>query len=141
MQWRVDYDYIDALSPEERKWLSHFSDAYYGGDFRKVDVEEWGPEERSDVNRTKNASRTDAHTLAAIGIWDADGLTDVADLAEELESPELDPSPAPEYLEEPLYKEAREDFRKYLAPGRRTEDPKTHPHYYRARSRLKKVTP
>jgi len=35
--WRIDYDYWDKLSDEEKKWLDTFTDEYYDNVFNELD--------------------------------------------------------------------------------------------------------
>lgn len=109
--WRVDQDYVDRLSPIERQWLAQFNDRFYGADFRGESSSTWSTDERREVYRAKNAANRDLMT------------TDIPnhgyDLPEEtVEFDELLPvDDGP--LDEPMYKAAREAYRKDPSPANR----------------------
>lgn len=138
-RWKFDQDYLDKLSTEERQWLAAFMDAYVGGDFRGVPREQWPLPNRSDVNRSKDAGKVDAFGLTAAGLWGAEGLANMDELAEVLASPPLpEAPPSAAYLEDPEYKAARDEFRRHLHPG---HEPKITPEYEKAARRLRKLSP
>lgn len=137
-RWRVDYDYLDKLSLEERQWLAAFTDAWVGGDFRGVDPDDWPKEVRSVVNQSKNMSRADTHTLAELQVG---GLTSLTDKPR-LEGPgSIDTTPVPDYLNDEDYKAARDEYRETLHQGRKPTDPVDTPAFRRAQRRLMKLVP
>ena len=109
--WRVDQDYAEVLSTEDRRWLAEFNDAFYGADFRGVTEGRWSTDERREVYRAKNAANRDLMT------------TDIPyhgwDLPEEtVELDELslgDDGP----LDDERYKVAREAYRREPSPANR----------------------
>lgn len=110
VSWRVDQDYADRLSSDERRWLAEFNDAYYGADFRNVAEEPWTTEARRVVYRAKNAANRDLMT------------TDIphhgVDFPEELV--ELDEAPLDDGpLDTERYKVAREAYRLDPSPANR----------------------
>ena len=133
LQWRIDYDYVGKLSDDEQRWLANFTDAYVGGDFRKVDPAEWPAEQRSDVNRSKNASKTDAQTLNEV--WGT--LSELPLNAKAPVSPLPDDDYA--YTNDPLYKSALAEYRSHLATGRKAKKPKPTPELEQARRKLELV--
>lgn len=135
-RWAIDQDYLDKLSPDEREWLASFNDAYYGGDFRASDESEWGPKERSSVNRDKHASAADALTLANLA---EGGTAEFED--EDHPGARQDWSRPPEYLESPEYKETREKFRSALRQGRRDREPVPSLPLEHARRKLSRIVP
>lgn len=144
MRWRLDQDYLDKLTKEERIWLAQFNTAYYSGDFRdfRDRPEAWPLPQRSDVNRSKNAAKTDAHGLAAAGLWGAEGLANTDELVEVLAgAPLTETPPSSEYLDTDEYKAARAEFRRHLAPGRIEAEPKFTPEYAKAYRRIRKLSP
>jgi hypothetical protein len=136
LRWQVDCDYSDRMTPEERQWLSEFNDRWVGGDFRDTTDEEWPREARSEVNRSKNASRTDVYALSECS---GQLLYRGVATADERQG-DLDGEPTPEYLEADEYKKAVAEFRKHLAPGRRVAKPVVSLGYERARRRLARLT-
>lgn len=78
VRWRVDQDYTDKLSPEDRQFLAEFNDAYYGADFRGTDPDDWGPEERRERYRAKNAANRDLYSSGMVDFW-PDGNPDKND--------------------------------------------------------------
>lgn len=55
----VDYDYVEQLTDEEKKWLSKFSDEYYGSDFKinPTYIKENGEFVQISANRDKALNR------------------------------------------------------------------------------------
>jgi len=110
--WRVDQDYADRLSLDERQWLADFNDRFYGADFRGETNVTWSTDERREVYRAKNAANRDLMT------------TDIPyhgwDMAEE-ETVELEEAVALDDgpLDSPSYKAAREAYRKNPSPANR----------------------
>ena len=108
--WRVDQDYAERLSADERQWLAEFNDSYYGADFRGVVEGRWSTDERREVYRAKNAANRDLMTC--------DVPTHGLDLPEdsvEFDELVLDDGP----LDEPKYKTAREAYRLEPSPANR----------------------
>lgn len=109
--WRVDQDYADRLSSDERRWLAEFNDAFYGADFRGVPEERWSTSVRREVYRAKNAANRDLMTCDV----PAHGL-DVPEETVELEELSLvDDGP----LDDERYKTAREAYRNDPSPANR----------------------
>ena len=137
-RWKIDYDYLRRLTPEERQWLAQFSDAHYGSDFRG-DPEAWSVPERRKVYNAKNSERGDAYAMSGLGNC-------LGELGPRLTSPspENDPrdfSDTPEYLNSDEYKRARDSFRETLSPHRTPHKPTHTPELERAHKRLETVTP
>ena len=108
--WRVDQDYAERLSTDERQWLAEFNDSYYGADFRGVAEGRWSTNERREVYRAKNAANRDLMTC--------DVPTHGLDLPEDsIEFDELVLDDGP--LDEPKYKTAREAYRLEPSPANR----------------------
>lgn len=108
--WRVDQDYTDRLTPDERGWLAEFNDAFYGADFRGVAEERWSTNERREVYRAKNAANRDLMTCDV----PAHGL-DLSEETVELDELQLDDGP----LDDERYKVAREAYRREPSPANR----------------------
>lgn len=109
--WRVDQDYAERLSGDERRWLAEFNDAYYGADFRGVAEEPWTAEARRVVYRAKNAANRDLMTvdIPHHGVDFPEELVELEDL------PMVDDGP----LDTERYKTAREAYRKDPSPANR----------------------
>ena len=108
--WRVDQDYAERLSVDERRWLAEFNDAYYGADFRGVAEEPWTTEARRVVYRAKNAANRDLMTVDI----PHHGVDFPEELVEIDEVP-LDDGP----LDTERYKTAREAYRLDPSPANR----------------------
>lgn len=134
ISWRVDYDYTDRLSPEEREWLSEFTDRFYGGDFRGDPGQEWSPAERRKAYVDKNVANVDLYSAL-----DGANLLDPIDEQFELESPKVDVGPTPSFLSTDDYKSAVNQFRSHLAPGRKPVSPEDTPAFRAARRRLERI--
>ena len=109
--WRVDQDYAERLSGDERRWLAEFNDAFYGADFRGVPEGRWSTSERREVYRAKNAANRDLMTVDI----PTHGLDFPEELVELEDLPVVDDGP----LEDPRYKAAREAYRKDPSPANR----------------------
>lgn len=133
-QWKLDYDYLAKLSPEERQWLANFNDAYYGGDFREApgSQDAWPHDERLDIWSNKNTERIEAFAqAAAANIAPSEIIDDLTP------GGEFDPDATPTYLDDEQYKQARTHFRSFLAKGRRHRIPKVTPAFERAKRDLR----
>ena len=108
--WRVDQDYAERLSTDERQWLAEFNDSYYGADFRGVVEGRWSTDERREVYRAKNAANRDLMTCDV----PAHGL-DLPEETVELDELQLDDGP----LDDERYKVAREAYRREPSPANR----------------------
>ena len=108
--WRVDQDYAERLSGDERQWLAEFNDSYYGADFRGVVEGRWSTDERREVYRAKNAANRDLMTCDV----PAHGL-DLPEETVELDELQLDDGP----LDDERYKVAREAYRREPSPANR----------------------
>ena len=105
VRWKVDQDYLNKLSPEEKEWLSRFNDNYIGADFRTDKENAWSPEERRVVYRAKNAAGRDVFTS---------GLVDAKTPPERKTEFEDSLDLPPEYLNSQDYKDALKDFREKI---------------------------
>ena len=109
--WRVDQDYADRLSGEDRQWLADFNDRFYGADFRGETSVAWSTDERRQVYRAKNAANRDLMTVDI-----PNHGYDVPEETVELEEAvALDDGP----LDSPPYKAAREAYRLNPSPANR----------------------
>jgi hypothetical protein len=148
VQWKVDFDYLDKLSDEERRWLSDFSNSYYGGDFRSQHGSVWFPHERREAHVAKNAARRDVYALGQVSNR-VDFIPDLEKPPRVEESkaprfeipanPKADFSPTPEYLNSESYRAAVEEYRDSLPQrgrGRKSWDPRRHE---AAKKRLERV--
>ena len=108
--WRVDQDYAERLSTDERQWLAEFNDSYYGADFRGVVEGRWSTDERREVYRAKNAANRDLMTCDV----PAHGL-DLPEDSIEFDELVLDDGP----LDDERYKVAREAYRREPSPANR----------------------
>jgi hypothetical protein len=108
--WRVDQDYAERLSTDERGWLAEFNDAYYGADFRGVAEEPWTTEARRVVYRAKNAANRDLMTCSL-----------PVDVEVPHEAVELEEAVVEDlaHLEAAEYKVAREAYRADPSPANR----------------------
>lgn len=132
--WKVDQDYLAKLTPKERRWLAHFNDCHYGGDFRGAGAE-WSVAQRRESWNGHWAERGDLQTHAGL----QGALEQHEDGTEHGEPASL--TPTPEYLNSPEYKAARDAFRAELQPGRRARAPVDTKKYRRAARRLAVLTP
>lgn len=131
LRWKIDYDYLDALSPDELEWLANFSDGHYGGDFRNQaaldrGAEPWDADQRRAAYTDKRAARQDAYGLGdAVGRVDYANGQDPRDVYPDEPAPvvEGDWSRTPEYLNTEEYKQALEEYRGHLHQGRRAREP------------------
>jgi hypothetical protein len=55
-RWRVDYDYLDRLTPDEAAWLAQFTDEEVAGDFRYEEPFTEDQDDRRAVWREKKRS-------------------------------------------------------------------------------------
>lgn len=130
-RWKVDYDYLSALSSDEKAWLGDFSDAHYSGDFRSdLGKASWSPVERRAVYSARNVGWTDSYARAA-GAEALDWLDSRPPRGEEA-GPEHDGEPVrhPDmsYLDTPEYRTALAEYRETLNPGRAGGSPKNPQH-------------
>lgn len=108
--WRIDQDYVSALTPSEKQWLAEFNDRYYGADFRGESEVVWNETERREVYRRKNMANRDLMTCA---------------LPAEVEPPapvvELEETAVDDlrHLDDLEYKVARETYRDDPSPANR----------------------
>jgi len=148
--WKIDYDYLDKLSPEMRAWLSDFSDAHYSGDFRSQHGSTWFPHERREAYVAKNAANRDSYAIAAVSnrvshIPDLERATPSGKPREfDVAAPSPpDTRPVPEYLNSETYRAALEEYRASLPPrglsakGFPTEAERVR--YERARAQLQRI--
>jgi hypothetical protein len=131
IKWRIDGDYYDKLSPEERQWMANFLDCHYAADFRGDDGE-WPTEERRKTYIAKNAANVDLLTDTETQVVPLDTFDP------EAERQDLNPTPA--YLNEPAYKEAREQYRAHLTQGRKPVMPQETEELDAARRHLERTT-
>jgi hypothetical protein len=115
--------------------LADFNDAHYGADFRGDDNGDWSKEERRKAYTAKRAARVDGYGLADVG-----GLLEpIPEHRVDTPDPGTDQSPTPEYLNDPEYKRARDEYRKHLSPGRKHQEPKPSKQLDRAKWVLEKA--
>ena len=109
--WRVDQDYTRELPKEAREWLAAFNDRYYGADFRGESKVEWTVAERREIYRDKNRANRDLMTsaLPADDVEPPDETVEIEDLVAD----NLD------YLDDEVYKAAREAYRNDPSPANR----------------------
>jgi len=109
--WRVDQDYADFLSADERQWLADFNDRFYGADFRGETSVAWSTDERREVYRAKNAANRDVMTVD-IPHHGQDIPVETVELEDAVA---FDDGP----LDSPSYKAAREAYRLNSSPANR----------------------
>jgi hypothetical protein len=109
--WRVDQDYTRELPKEAREWLAAFNDRYYGADFRGESAVEWTVAERREIYRDKNRANRDLMTsaLPADDVEPPDETVELEDLVTD----------ALDYLDDEVYKAAREAYRNDPSPANR----------------------
>lgn len=110
---RIDYDYLEKLTPTERDWLADFSARYYRADFTEDPNREWSTAERRKSYSAKNAVNHDYYSIGQCidGREDLDS-TGLAELIEERASGRgQDQSPIPVYLDDPRYKTVLDEVR------------------------------
>lgn len=145
--WRVDADYLDKLTQEEREWYAAFCDKYYGGDFRGEGGGEWTEEEKREAYIDKNRANSDVYTNhqydAENDIWQPRimPLREMGghDVGVFVEDPNRDLSEVPEYLNDPEYKAALAELRRHLHPGRAPREPDDTPELRRAREKVQEI--
>jgi len=145
VRWRVDQDYLEKLSPSERQWLAQFNDRYYGADFRGDTEQEWSNQERRAAFVAKNTANGDLGPFDGYVRPAKDELQPLDCIEDHLDSTvdeqPQNSEPTPEYLSSPAYKQARDEFRALLAPGRKPLPPARTPAFEVAQKRLKALTP
>lgn len=145
--WRVDADYLNKLTQEEREWYAAFCDKYYGGDFRGEGGGEWTEEEKREAYIDKNRANSDAYTNyqydAESDTWRPRLLPRHFEMNEHAgvlaEDPNRDLTEVPDYLDDPEYKAALAEFRRHLHPGRAPREPVDTPELRRAREKVKEI--
>lgn len=125
VRWRRDYDYLDKLPPEARKFLEEFDEAYYGASYSGND---WSPDERKAAGRAKNAAMRDLAGNLDRGVFPTfenesvnlgdSNTPEIAQLPSDLSS-------TPEYLSSPEYKARLAKFREHLDAYREVPPRKT----------------
>lgn len=156
IKWRVDMDYVDKLSPEQKQWMAGFIDAHYSGDFRGAPESDWPTVERRKSYTNKNVANADCyhgleneHLLTGFDApvsarfnnltrLDKSNAQKVSDCIPALPT---DLSPTPEYLNSPEYKKALAEYRANLNQTRRVCKPKETSAYFVALNNLNKVIP
>lgn len=133
LRWKVDWDYVHQLSPEERQWLATFGDNFYGADFRGDTEETWSTEQRRVSYSQKNAVNADLYGIGSV-TGTLEFLEDQKN--QRVENMATSYAPPDEYLDSEPYKAAREEFRRHLAKNRQNSNPAPSPLLDRAVSRL-----
>lgn len=67
-RWKVDYDYVDKLGPEEQRWLAQFTDEYLAGDFEYPTPLHNTIELKRERYRAQNHNWNDAVTRAGASV-------------------------------------------------------------------------
>jgi hypothetical protein len=132
VQWKVDYDYLAQLSPEEKQWLAKFTDEFVGADFRHSDVLHDTVKARRQAYKDNNAAKQDAYSkLDAMGRLVRAGTA--------LKPPAAaDTGETPEYLDYPGYKRAVQAYRDLMPTDRRRSMPDT-PKTRAARATIERI--
>lgn len=114
-RWKVDYDYVDKLGPEEQAYLAQFSDEYYAGDFHYSEPFHDTKELKRERYNAQNHNWNDAMTRsgAAMSLFPLD-FEPGPDLSSDL-------VPSPSYQREAEYKAALTEYRKLVDTKQRTE--------------------
>jgi hypothetical protein len=120
-RWRVDYDYLDRLTPDEAAWLAQFTDEEVAGDFRYEEPFTEDQEARRAVWREKKRSERNFKS----GFGEPSSLDTSADEVppaaayhpEALGAPDL--APTPEYLSTLEYKDAVAALRDAIDNGQK----------------------
>lgn len=76
-QWKVDQDYIQTLSEEDRQWLGQFNQEYYRNRFTKENNLHNTKELKRACYSNENASNRDLYSIKQVS-----GLIDHNDLEE-----------------------------------------------------------
>jgi hypothetical protein len=136
VRWKVDYDYIDQLSPDEKEWLARFTDEYTGADFRGTPNLHQTAEQRRERYNAKNmanrgvAAATELQQLGDNGAYrDRDLtkrlgrslITEHRSVAREIPALPFDTAPTPSYQAYPAYQAALAEFRALLDAKPRDE--------------------
>ncbi len=106
IRWKLDVDYLDQLSQEERAWLSRFLDQHYGNNFRDATLDEWPVLKRREAYGHQHAARRDAY-----GDTRVDFIEESRGGYAPTDDTNRDWSESPSYLDSPQYKTALADFR------------------------------
>lgn len=134
VQWKVDQDYLEKLTEEEKVFLARFNECFYGADFRKDPNGEWSREERQKTYRAKNTVNRDAYEITRV----SGRLHFSADTPKAPEGAEgagaRDGSRTPSYLNSETYKVALEELRMAL-----DRKPRDDARILRARDALRRV--
>lgn len=157
--WRVDYDYLKKLTPEQKTWLAGFTDAFYSGDFRKAPEKDWPTSERRASYTRKNVANSDCYhglekecllsgldspltgikTSNLTRLMRGQEKSNVQKVVDTIPSLPVDSTPTPAYLNTPEYKKAREAYRANLNQGRRECAPKASPTLNSTHEALNKI--
>lgn len=135
-RWAVDQDYIDKLSPDERRWLAEFNDCHYGADFRDC-PEGWSDEQRKVAYSSNNARQVDAFGVGLLE-YSSDGRRRGGE--EGAWSSAVSPEPTPEYLDSQEYRDALEEYRRCLSPFRAPRAPEPTERLTKARQQLRRTS-
>lgn len=64
IKWKVDYDYVEKLSAEQKEWLDKFTDEYYRGDLKKPTIHNISTKaKRKRLTDANNAANRDIYSL------------------------------------------------------------------------------
>lgn len=116
---RFDYDYIDKLPDDAKRWLAEFNEAYYCADFTGDDEHKWSTKQRRETYVAKNAANRDIYGIvkAAYNLTMPDRMPEAADE----DAPAQDWSEPPPYLNDPLYIEVVRQLREAIDARPRNE--------------------
>lgn len=148
-RWRVDFDYLRRLSPEEIEWLHAFCNNHYGGNFSYAGpegYEAWSKDERRKAYAATNAANRDLYSTCPEESVKYLGVNKFgrAHLDEPWSTDDVDFNPyaygaaAPAYLESPEYRDALADYRAEVDRLRKSDPPSEA--LLKAKRRLERIT-
>jgi hypothetical protein len=98
VRYKFDADYLDKLTPEERKWYAKFMEGHLGGD--SVAMADWPQATRRAAYNDKNAVNRDLYSISeSVGLLQIpDAPIDVGE-----SGPTRDWNATPDYQNDPGY--------------------------------------